>query len=98
VGFTWTDGTPNIIADNSTSGIWVGGLGNGYEVQVPAAKTPRVLKMYVGAWQARGHFDVSWSDGSGLFYFDETFNAFGSQNRVYTITTPRPLLGPLHRT
>jgi hypothetical protein len=94
LGFTWSDGTPDLTADSSTTGIYVAGVGNGYQVQVPAALTPRVLKMYVGAWQATAHFEASLSDNTAPIYFDESFTAQGSQNRVYTITYAAPSAGP----
>jgi hypothetical protein len=93
MGFTWTDGTPNSTVASSTTGLWVGGLGNGYEVQVPAAHTTRVLKMYVGAYFGTAHLEALLSDDTAPVYFDETFAAFGSQNRVYTITYAAPSAG-----
>jgi hypothetical protein len=93
LGFTWSDGTPDAATDNSTTGIWVPGVGNGYEIRVPASATNRVLKIYLGAWQASGHFEASLSDGSAPFYFDESFTAPFAANRVYTITYAAPSAG-----
>lgn len=102
VRFVWSDGTPNPTTANlsggyTATGIWMPGIGNGYQVQVPAATTPRVLKMYVGAYLATARFEVSLSDGSAPFYFDESLtaaNVSAGANRVYTITFAAPSAGP----
>jgi hypothetical protein len=95
-GFTWTDGTPTLDATNSTTGIWVAGLGAGYEVEVPATTATRILRVYLGAYLATAHFEASLSDGSAPYYVDESFttsNPNGS-DRVYTITYAAPSAGP----
>lgn len=98
-GYSWEDGTPTSSVTNSTTGIWVAGLSAGYELEVPAAVTPRVLKVYLGAYMASAHFEAHLSDGSAPYYVDESFttkNPSGS-SRVYTITyasaaEPKPTL------
>jgi hypothetical protein len=95
-GFTWTDGTPTLDATNTTTGIYVSGPGAGYEVDVPATATPRILTMYVGAYLATAHFEASLSDGSAPYYVDESFsttNVNGS-DRDYTVTYAAPSPGP----
>ncbi len=49
--------------------------------------------MYVGAYEGTAHFDASLSDGRAPFFFDESFTANGSQNRVYTVTYAAPGAG-----
>ena len=63
-GFTWTDGTPDPDITNTTTGIYVAGFGNGFEVDVPAAATNRVFSIYLGVWNAAMHFEASLSDSS----------------------------------
>src|SRR5262249_30857694 len=36
VGYTWTNGTPTLLASNSTTGIVITGLNNGFALTVPA--------------------------------------------------------------
>jgi hypothetical protein len=84
VGYTWSDGNPNGSADATTTGIYVGGMNNGFEVDVPASDSPLLLNMYVGAWQATMHFEASLSDNSAPVYTDESFTGYGDSRR-YTI-------------
>jgi hypothetical protein len=92
-GFTWSDGTPTPTATNSTTGIYNPGIGNGFQLEVPAATTNRVLKIYMGAWQASVHFEAALSDGSAPFYFDESLLAPFAANRVYTVSYAAPASG-----
>ncbi|MEO8368200.1 MAG: M23 family metallopeptidase, partial [Candidatus Solibacter sp.] len=64
VGFTWTDGTPTASVNNSTTGVFTRGQGTGFSIVVPADPTVRVLKLYVGAFQAQGRIVARLSDGS----------------------------------
>ena len=70
-----------------TSGIYFVGVSNGYEVDVTADVTPRLLNIYVGAWGGAIHFEASLSDGSAPAYVDETFShdTTGGPNRRYTV-------------
>src|SRR5258706_5210673 len=50
-GYSWSDGTPNEIADNTTTGVWSYGVpatGSGFEIAVPAGTNARILKVFVG--------------------------------------------------
>ena len=95
-GFTWTDGTPTPDATNVTTGIYVAGLGAGYEVDVPATAMTRILKMHVGGYYATGHFEASLSDGSAPYYVDESFTTTDTNgsDRDYTVTYTAPSPGP----
>ena len=95
-GFTWTDGTPTLDATNSTTGLYIGGLGAGYEVDVPATATPRMLKMHVGAYFATAHFEASLSDGSAPYYVDESFTTVdpNGSDCDYTVTYAAPSSEP----
>jgi hypothetical protein len=95
-GFTWTDGTPTLDATNTTTGIYVAGVGAGYEVDVPATATTRILKMHVGGYYATAHFEASLSDGSAPYYVDESFTTTDTNgsDRDYTVTYTAPSPGP----
>lgn len=91
--YSWNDGTP--AANGLTpSGLYLGqpggggpGLNSGFEISVPAGTYPQALKVYVGAYAARMHFEASLSDGSAPTYVDETFfNEGDGPNRAYILT------------
>jgi hypothetical protein len=85
-GYSWTNGTPEERANSATSGIYVIGEDNGFEFSVPADTTLRTLKVYVGAYAARMHFEATLSDGSAAAYVDESFeNSSDGPNRIYTL-------------
>ena len=85
-GYSWSDGTPNAAATNTTTGIYVVGLGNGFEITVPANTNLQTLKMYVGAFGARGKFRAFLSDFTAPFFTDTSIDNFGNgPNGVYTI-------------
>jgi len=84
--FSWTGGTPSSSATNTSTGIYVIGMNNGFQVTVPADTTARTLKMYVGLWAAGGRFEASLSDGSAPTYVDTSIsNSAGTSNGVYTL-------------
>src|SRR5690606_11131825 len=72
--YSWTGGTPTSTATNTSTGIYVIGLNNGFQVTVPADTTARTLKMYVGLWAAGGRFEASLSDGSAPTYVDTSIS------------------------
>ncbi len=83
-GYSWIDGTPEPRVTNTTTGVWCYGIpaiGTGFEFFVPADTTPRTLKVYVGAFAARGHFEAALSDGSAPAYVDSSLvNQTGTGN------------------
>jgi hypothetical protein len=85
-GYSWTDGAPQARATRATSGIYVIGEGNGFEISVPADTTMKTLKVYVGAYAAQMHFEAGLSDNSAPPYVDESFeNPADGPNRIYTL-------------
>ena len=85
-GFSWTDGTPTPSATNVTNGIYVNGLGNGFQFTLPADTNVKTLRIYVGVWKARGRLEASLSDGSTPAFIDTSLsNAAGTSNGIYTI-------------
>ncbi|MEO8367681.1 MAG: hypothetical protein ABI806_00575, partial [Candidatus Solibacter sp.] len=94
VGFTWTDGTPILSATNSTTGIYVPGLNQGFRLTVSAGTTSRTLKVYVGAWRAQGQIVASLSDGSAVDFVDGSLSnsagvtTLGVYTLVYRAASP----------
>jgi hypothetical protein len=86
-GYSWTNGTPTARATRSTSGIYISGEGNGFEVTVPADTTVKILKLYVGAYAATMHLEASLSDNSATPYVDDSFsNPSDGPNRAYVLS------------
>ena len=84
--FSWTDGTPNPSATNVTTGLHVNGLGNGFQLTLPADTNVKTLRIYVGVWKARGRLEASLSDGSTPAFIDTSVsNETGTSNGIYTI-------------
>ena len=77
--FIWTNGTPTPKSTN-TSGVYHSGTGNGFQLNVAAAPTNRLLHVYVGSWQSNLHLEASLSDYSALPVIDETL-PFGTSAR-----------------
>jgi len=87
VGYTWTNGTPTAAATNTTTGVYFSGVSEGFAFSVPADTSLRTLKLYVGAFAARGKLQLLMSDGSAAPVFDTTVdNPVSGPNSVYTIT------------
>src|SRR5712692_1227285 len=84
--YTWTDGTPTPSATNSTTGVFITGTTNGFEIQAPADTTPRRLKVYVGLYGAQGNFQAFLGDFSAPAYTDTSLNnVFKNSYAVYTL-------------
>ena len=86
-GYSWTDGTPTGSATNSTTGVWIANVGNGFKISVPADTTSRTLKVYVGIWRSQGLFKASLSDNSAPVFNDVILNnQSGASIAVYSLT------------
>jgi hypothetical protein len=84
--FSWTDGTPTSPVTNTPTGLFVNGVGNGFEISIPADSNLKTLKLYVGAWFAEGQLQATLSDASAGTIVNETVNGSGGPiHRVYTI-------------
>jgi hypothetical protein len=85
-GFSWSDGTPQLNANDVHTGVFALNLGNGFQFTVPADINPKTLRIYVGLWRARGRLEASLSDSSAPTYLDTSFsNELGTSNGIYTI-------------
>jgi hypothetical protein len=83
---TWTDG--NIAATGSaTTGSFVAGIGNGFQITVPADTTTRQVTVYVGGWASTGKLTAHLSDGSAADFTDSSYSSAGSIYQAnYTLT------------
>jgi hypothetical protein len=85
--FSWTDGTPTVSALSSTTGVYVFGLTNGFEVALPASTQIRTVKFYVGLYAARVNFQAWLSDASAPAFTDTTLSSnYDNAYRVYTLS------------
>jgi len=85
-GFSWSGGTPHPSTSNTTTGIYIEGTNNGFQLTVPAATTIKTLKLYVGLWQAQGKLEASLSDGSAPVYSNTALiNTTATSIGMYTI-------------
>lgn len=84
--YSWNDGTPNVTTNNTSTGVYVIGLNNGFQLTFPADTTQRTLKLYIGLWSAKGKLEATLSDGSISPYIDTSLvNSSGTSNAVYTL-------------
>jgi hypothetical protein len=85
-GYSWTDGTPNTFATNTTTGIYVLGKNNGFQLVAPADTVTRRLEVYVGAFAAQGQFSAALSDKSAPAYSDLSVdNNTNGPSSAYTL-------------
>ena len=85
VAYSWSDGTPTLSATASTTGIYFFGIGNGYQLTLPADTTERTLKLYIGLWHARGRFEARLSDNSAPAFVQVFDNPTGILDTVVTL-------------
>jgi hypothetical protein len=84
--FSWSDGAPLAATNGSTTGIYVTGVTNGFEISAPADTNMRTLKVYVSVYGARAKFEAFLSDFSAQAFTDTSVsNVFGTRYVVYTI-------------
>ena len=76
---TWTDGTPTTVKSDFSGGVYFVGIGNGYELSVPADAASRVLKLYVGGYSSTSEIRAALSDGSAAPFAV----TFGNPGTVY---------------
>jgi hypothetical protein len=85
--FTWTDGTPLAAVANTNVGVFIGGVGNGFQITAPADTNMRMMRVYAGLYGAQGNFQAWLSDFSGRAFTDTSLsNVFGNSYVVYTLS------------
>ena len=84
--FSWSDGTPLLSANGSTTGIYITGVTNGFEISAPADTNMRTLRIYTGLYGAQAKFEAFLTDFSGRAFTDTSLsNVFGNRFVVYKI-------------
>ncbi len=71
--YRWTDGAPFPAVSDSSTGIYITGLDNGFQLTVPADPVPRTLKVYVGVWRSMGRFEAVLDEPGVPPFVDESF-------------------------
>ena len=79
VSYTWTDGTPNLVATNN-GGVFRYPPPNGFELHVAAAQTNRLLHVYAGSYLSVAHVEAYLSDNSAINLVDESM-PYGENGR-----------------
>src|SRR5207342_3505543 len=77
------------------NGIYITGVGKGFQITVPADLTQRTLKVYAGGWTSGGTLTASLSDGSAPSYVNSSFSASGRYDIVYTLSYKAASAGKL---
>ena len=89
-GYSWNDGTPTASVTNTPTGVWAYGVplrNTGFQFTVPADTTLRTLRVYVGAFAARGELEASLSDNSASAYSNSSLANMGNgPSGVYSIS------------
>ena len=93
---SWSDGKPTASGSNK-NGIYISGIGKGFQITAPADLAQRTLKVYVGGRASGGTLTASLSDGSTPDYINSFFSGTGQYNVVYTLTYKAASAGKLLR-
>jgi hypothetical protein len=70
--FSWTDGVPIAAVTGARALVYMGLVGNGFRITVPADTTERTLRLYVAIYQGTAACVAALSDGSAAVFRDET--------------------------
>jgi hypothetical protein len=86
--YSWSDGTPTATAAGTRTGVFLTNMSSGFQLTLPADTTPRTLRLYVGAYAARGRLLAYLSDFSAQPHIDKSVFDVGWDNEyaVHTIT------------
>jgi hypothetical protein len=83
----WTDGTPSATGTNDITGVFIAGIGSGFQMSAPADTKPRTLLVYVGGWVSSGKLVAHLSDGSAPDFVNSSISSTtGQYDAVYTLT------------
>ena len=84
--YTWADGTPTPAMTNTPTGIYVVGSHNEFHLEAPAGLATNTLKVFVGAYGARGQLLAYLDDFSTPVVADFSVNnPFNGPSTVYTL-------------
>ena len=82
---SWSDGTPTTSGSNP-NGVYMPGIGNGFQITVPADTTTRTATIYVGGWLSSGQLTATLSDGSASAYTSPVLSGSGQYDGAYSLT------------
>jgi murein DD-endopeptidase MepM/ murein hydrolase activator NlpD len=82
---SWSNGTPTASATNTSTGLYIHGVGNGFQLTAPADTTERTLRLHIGVAGARGRLEASLSDGSAASYTDTGLVSSGDGTGMYVL-------------
>lgn len=83
--FTWNDGDQNPSVPIACAGLMVSNTGDGYQFTVPADRTPKTLKVYIGIEGATARLEAHLSDASASAYVDSSLITDGAAAATYII-------------
>ena len=78
LAYSWTggyDGSTTTSATSTPTGVYVKGVGKGFQVDIRAQPFARTAKIYVSAWKAKGNMNLSLTDGTVTAYNDASVNS-----------------------
>jgi hypothetical protein len=81
----WANGSPTLNNAGSTSGIFVYGKTNGFELAIPATPQPQMLKVYAGLYGAQIGFRAHLSDFSAPAHYDTLSSPLNTVDGVFTV-------------
>ena len=89
-GFSWTNGTPDGAAADSTTGIYFAtpflALDEGIRLRVPAGVAEQTLKVYLGAYSGRAQFKASLEDASATDIIEFLDSPLNSAIKTWVVT------------
>jgi hypothetical protein len=93
--FAWSGGSPVARSDGTPTGIRTCGQDNGFTLTAPAGRTSRTLRVYVGAFAARGRLEARLSTGgpAAVGRLEERDNTLATA--VFRVTYRAPKDGTL---
>jgi hypothetical protein len=86
VSFRWSDGAPTVSQVGTTTGVYLGGMDEGFAFTVPADTTERTVVVFVGGYLSSAIMVAHLSDGSAPDFTSSTFtNLTGSYGVTATL-------------
>jgi hypothetical protein len=85
--YSLTDGSINPAIAETKTGIYFGGVGNGYQITIPADQTSKVFTLYAGGWNTTVRVVALLSDQSAAPFVDTSLVTPGGASLMaaYTI-------------
>lgn len=92
VRFSWSDGVPIARANETSTGIFILGTGNGFALTVPAETTARTLRVYLSGFLSDVEVTARMSDGTAVEFRDVVIGRASGPGiyRVYSFVYRSP--------